>query len=481
MRAVIGRSLIQNILTAERKVIEPAVQDLMQKILDKYKAGVLVLQVQLQSVDPPQEVIAAFRDVTAAQQDRDRMRNEAQAYANSVVPAARGQAAAIRQQAEGYRLQTVDEATGQASRFSQVEAQYKIAPALTRERIYLETMEQVLAGSDKVIVDSGQRAGRRCPICRCRSWRRAHLPMERRNEGRDRLFSSLFVAIAAIVVVAASIFTVGQTEQALVLRFGDPVAGRGLVTEPGLHFKIPFIENVVLLDKRILDVETPTQEVLASDNTRVEVDSFLKYRIVDPLKFYQTVGDIDRADDQLGYILNSAVRRVLGDADLTQIVSGDREALMAQHPRAGESAGRQTRRQRRRCPHPAHRSAAADFRKSFQPDAERMGAPGGALSAPRARRKRRRSGPRRIATPSCCAPTRNAMPTRRAARAMRNARAFLRRPLARIRIFSPSTARCRPMTTGLKASNTRCVLSPKSAFFRYFWPPSGTNTAPPAH
>src|SRR5580658_1324067 len=147
-------------------------------------------------------------------------------------------------------------------------------------------------------------------------------------KGATGIFVAL-LAIAAIVVIAASIFTVGQTEQALVLRFGDPVAGRGLVTEPGLHFKIPFIENVVLLDKRILDVETPTQEVLASDNTRVEVDSFLKYRIVDPLKFYQTVGDIDRANDQLGYILNSAVRRVLGDGDLRQIVSADREALMA--------------------------------------------------------------------------------------------------------------------------------------------------------
>ncbi len=155
MRAVIGHSLIQNILTAERKVIEPEVQDQMQAILDSYKAGVLVLQVQLQSVDPPQEVIAAFRDVTAAQQDRDRTRNEADAYANRVVPVARGQAAAIRQQAEGYRLQTVDEATGQASRFSQVETQYKNAPAVTRERIYLETMEKILGDSDKVLVDQG--------------------------------------------------------------------------------------------------------------------------------------------------------------------------------------------------------------------------------------------------------------------------------------------------------------------------------------
>jgi membrane protease subunit HflC len=136
------------------------------------------------------------------------------------------------------------------------------------------------------------------------------------------------LAVLAIIVAFASMFTVAQTEQALVLQFGNPVAGRGLVTEPGLHFKIPFIENVVLLDKRILGVETPTQEVLASDNTRVEVDSFLRYRIIDPLKFYQSVGTVDRAESQLGFILNSAVRRVLGDADLTQIVSGERELLM---------------------------------------------------------------------------------------------------------------------------------------------------------
>ncbi len=155
MREVIGHSLIQNILTAERKVIEPEVQDLTQKILDSYKAGVLVLQVQLQSVDPPEQVIAAFRDVTAAQQDRDRIRNEAEAYANRVVPTARGQAAAILQQAEAYRLQTVAEATGQASRFDQIYAQYKNAPDVTRERMYLETMEKVLGSTDKVILDGG--------------------------------------------------------------------------------------------------------------------------------------------------------------------------------------------------------------------------------------------------------------------------------------------------------------------------------------
>ena len=153
MREVIGRGQIQRILTADRPKIEADVQELMQKVLNGYKAGILVLQVQLQSVDPPEQVIAAFKDVTAAQQDKDRLQNEADAYANRVVPEAKGKAAAIVQEAEGYKLQTVAEATGQVSRFNQIYEQYKKAPEVTREKLYLETMERVLAGMDKIILD----------------------------------------------------------------------------------------------------------------------------------------------------------------------------------------------------------------------------------------------------------------------------------------------------------------------------------------
>ena len=153
MREVIGRSQIAKILTTGRKDIEPAVQDLIQKVLNEYRAGVLILQVQLLSVDPPNQVVAAYRDVTAAQQDLQRQSNEADAYANQVVPTARGAAAAIVQEAQGYKEQTVQEAQGQASRFDQVYAQYKNAPAITRQRMYIETMEAVLAGADKTILD----------------------------------------------------------------------------------------------------------------------------------------------------------------------------------------------------------------------------------------------------------------------------------------------------------------------------------------
>jgi membrane protease subunit HflK len=155
MREVIGRSNIQGILTGARQTIETAVQELMQKTLDDYGAGVVVQQVQLQKVDPPTQVIDAFRDVQAARSDMERAQNEAQTYANRVVPEARGRAAKITQDAQAYREQTVADAKGQASRFSQIYEQYKKAPDVTRQRIYLETMERVLGAADKTIIDSG--------------------------------------------------------------------------------------------------------------------------------------------------------------------------------------------------------------------------------------------------------------------------------------------------------------------------------------
>ncbi len=159
MREVIGQSNIGPILTGARQTIETAVQELMQKTLDTYGAGILIQQVQLQKVDPPTQVIDAFRDVQAARSDLERLQNEAQTYANRVVPEARGRASKIIQDAEAYRQQTVAEATGQASRFSQVYDQYKKAPDITRQRIYLETMERVFGGTDKTIIDTGPQGG----------------------------------------------------------------------------------------------------------------------------------------------------------------------------------------------------------------------------------------------------------------------------------------------------------------------------------
>ncbi|MEA2937743.1 MAG: modulator of FtsH protease HflK [Alphaproteobacteria bacterium] len=159
MREVVGRSTIQPILTGARQNIETAVHDLMQKVLDSYGAGVLITQVQLQKVDPPSQVIDAFRDVQAARADLERAQNEAQTYANRVVPEARGRVAQVTQAAEAYREQTVAEAKGQTSRFLQVFEEYKKAPDVTRQRMYLETMERLFAGTEKIIMDSGAAGG----------------------------------------------------------------------------------------------------------------------------------------------------------------------------------------------------------------------------------------------------------------------------------------------------------------------------------
>jgi modulator of FtsH protease HflK len=159
MREVIGRSEIDPILTGARLTTERAVQELIQKTLDHYGAGVLIDQVQMQKVDPPTQVIAAFRDVQAARANLEQAQNEAQTYANRVVPEARGRAAQVLQSAEAYREQTVAEAKGQTARFVKVLDEYKRAPEVTRQRLYLETMERLFGGTDKIILDSGGQPG----------------------------------------------------------------------------------------------------------------------------------------------------------------------------------------------------------------------------------------------------------------------------------------------------------------------------------
>jgi membrane protease subunit HflK len=158
MREVVGRNEIEPILTANREPIQEEVRELMQRVLDSYGAGVTITRVQMQKADPPQQVLEAYRDVQAAVTDQDRMRNEAEAYANRVVPEARGGAARIIQQAEGYKQQVVAQAQGEAQRFVAVFDQYKRAPDVTRRRIYLETMQDILSNMNKVILDnrSGQ-------------------------------------------------------------------------------------------------------------------------------------------------------------------------------------------------------------------------------------------------------------------------------------------------------------------------------------
>src|SRR5450631_2006907 len=159
MREVVGRSEIQPILTGARQTVENAVQELMQKTLDSYGAGIMVQQVQMQKVDPPTQVIESFRDVQAARADLERAQNEAQTYANRVVPEAKGRVARIQQDADAYKEQTVAEANGQTARYLKIYEEYTKAKEVTRRRMYLETMERLFSGTDKIIIDQGVQAG----------------------------------------------------------------------------------------------------------------------------------------------------------------------------------------------------------------------------------------------------------------------------------------------------------------------------------
>jgi len=154
LRGIIGSKKIDEALTTGKAEIQNLAEQQIQALLDKYKSGIEVVTVQLQDVDPPKQVADAFKDVVSAKEDKERLINEAQGYRNAVIPEARGQAAQILRQAEAYREEKIKKAEGDAKRFISQFDEYKKAPAITRKRIYLETMEEVLPSIDKYVMES---------------------------------------------------------------------------------------------------------------------------------------------------------------------------------------------------------------------------------------------------------------------------------------------------------------------------------------
>jgi len=153
IREVVGKSKMDFVLSAGRSEVAAQVKTIMQQILDRYHTGILVTTVNLQNTQAPEQVLPAFEDVVRAQQDRERFKNEGQAYANDVVPKARGVSARLIEEANGYRSSVIATAQGDAARFRQILAEYDRAPAVTRERMYLDTLQQILSATSKVIID----------------------------------------------------------------------------------------------------------------------------------------------------------------------------------------------------------------------------------------------------------------------------------------------------------------------------------------
>jgi membrane protease subunit HflC len=280
---------------------------------------------------------------------------------------------------------------------------------------------------------------------------------------------AVVVIIVAAIVGYSSIFTVYQTWQALVVRFGEP---KRVVSDAGLHFKAPFIDNVIYVDKRILDLENPAQEVIASDQKRLVVDAFARYRIVDPLRFYQAVGTVQGANSQLSQLLNSALRRVLGESSFQAVVRDERQQLMG---RIREQLDRETDRyginvvdvRIRRADLPEQNSQAVYQR--MQTERQREAAEFRAQGSQRAQEIRSRAD--RDVTVLIAEATSKAEQIRGEGDATRNrifAEAF-----GRDTDFFSFYRSMQAYEAGLRHSDTRMVLTPDSDFFRYFSNPSG--------
>lgn len=279
----------------------------------------------------------------------------------------------------------------------------------------------------------------------------------------------IVVALAALIVGYSAFYTVYQTQQALVVRLGQPVR---VVSDPGLHVKAPFIDSVITIDKRILDLDAPAQELIASDQKRLVVDAFARYRILDVLKFYQTLGSIPGANSQLNILMSSALRRVLGEATFVDIVRNNRSQLMArireQVEREAEPYGIAVVDVRiRRADLPEQNSQAVYQR--MQTERQREAAEWRAQGNQRSQEIRARAD--RDVTVLLADATSTAEQTRGEGDATRN------------RIFAEAYGRdteffsfYRSMQAyehGLQHNDTRMLLKPDTEFFRYFVDPSG--------
>ena len=298
---------------------------------------------------------------------------------------------------------------------------------------------------------------------------------------RRTIFSGLGIAIIAAVgfLLWASVFVVDQTQQALVLRFGQVVAPIGgdlkPITTPGLYYKLPLIDNVVYFEKRILDLNSPPLEIIASDQKRLVVDAFGRYKIVNPLLFYQAVGTVRGAEVRLSSVLQSAVRRVLGDASFIQLVRDEREGLMAKITQQVDAEAKKLGIQMvdvkiRRADLPPENSAA--IYKRMQTERQRQATEIRAQGEQAARRIRAEAD--RMVTVLVAEANGEASRLQGDGEAERNriyADAFGRDP-AFFAFYRSMLA----YENGLKANNTRLVLAPNSEFFRFFTDPTGKTT-----
>ena len=337
MREVIGKSNLQYAQTEGRSRIEQDTKDLLQRILDEYGLGVRISHVQLLRVDPPQEVIAAFRDVQAARADKEKSINEANTYRNQVLPRAKGEAESIIQRGEAYKAEIIARASGDAQRFDQVYDQWAKAKDITHRaplpRHHGGGAAQREQGHDRQESSGAGGVVPYLPLPELKSNRPAREALHARrasappahgsNAMSNRSIIALIALAVAVFLVTQTFYTVDPTKQVLVRQFGA-IVGEPKV-DPGLYAKIPLVQDIQRIDRRLLDYEAEEFEIIAGDQKRLVVDAYARYKIDAAKLFAQTVpGGEPALRGLLNSLINSEIRGVLSSVPLHAVLTDQR-------------------------------------------------------------------------------------------------------------------------------------------------------------
>ncbi len=423
IREIVGRSQLDFVLEQGRQEITAKTKELIQRTLDAYKTGIEVTTVNLQGVSVPEQVQSSQRDAIKAREDRERLALEAQAYANDILPKAKGSAARQSEDAAAYKARIVADAEGEAQRFTQLLASYLRAPSVTRQRLYFETLEVVLGNTNKVLVDTkGTGNMIYLPLDKLTEGRTRTLTLDEqrqvpdtvqpRADGRGRAGRScarcqpragvtlmpnrgylpLILVGAALLLFSMAAFTVRETELALKFRFGEIVRAD---YKPGLHFLTPFVNNVIKFDKRILTEDYPAEQFLTSEGKILRINFFVKWRISDVSRFYTSTsgGSEEVANRRLGEIIKDGIKTVIARRTIQQVVAADRSEFLGEVLEiAGKNVGNlgialvDVRVKNIELPEEVSESVFNRMRQDFARQAAQLRAEGSAVSGTHARR-----------------------------------------------------------------------------------------------
>ena len=328
LRQVIGSRPIDDVLTDKKEDIQAETKLLLQGLLDYYNTGLNVREVKLLNVFAPEQVKDAFDDVVRAKEDKARMINLADAYKESILPQARGEAARVTEAAEAYKQERIAIAEGQAERFKAILFEYEKAPEVTRQRLFLEAMEEILPGV-RMYIMSGEAGNSVLPLLPLTDNGQLPTTLWPKPVGAAKLrFIALILILLAVIAAIIGpqlFFVVDEKELAIVTRFGQVQKS---INSPGLYVKTPFIDATTYYDKRLLIFDAPPDSLLTKDKKRLIIDVYARGRIVDPKLFRETVrteaGGKARAVD----ILSSELRREIASDNQSEIITTKREDIM---------------------------------------------------------------------------------------------------------------------------------------------------------